>query len=301
MADEHEASKTFDFTTLERCGYSYLDKLLDDGEHKSYESGIVSLDQNMGGLRRGEVCILGGRTSQGKSLVALQWLYHVALSSPCLMISEEMSRSSLAERLIAHTCGLTRDELEREHYDSTFESIRSFWQERQRCHVVNGAGTVGRAVAAIEHAAKYCGVEFVVIDYLQLLRGLGTGRYEQICHVSQSLKCAAVANNVAMVALAQVGRDMERRDNVPRLSDLKDCGQIEQDADQVVIVQWPLKSNPSHQPPKEYRLFCLKNRNGPMNETLLEMRIEPRWQKILETETKDMANYSPDFNEWNNR
>lgn len=292
-------SKAFDFTTLQQCAYEFLDTLLDEEQHHGYKSGIASLDTNMGGLRRGEVCILGGRTSQGKSLVALQWMYHVALSgAPCLMISEEMSRRSLGERLIAYVTSLSRDEIQKKHYDDAFNETRKFWEARSKCHVVNGVGTSGRAVEAIEHAVKYFGVEFVVVDYLQLLRGLGQTRYEQITHVSQSLKCAAVQNNVAMVALAQVGRDMERRDNIPRLSDLKESGQIEQDADQVVIVQWPHKSDPS-KPAREYRLYCLKNRNGPLHEPVLEMRIEPMWQRIVETEAKDKPNYQPAFDAYN--
>lgn len=301
---ESPVSKAFDFTTLQQCAYEYLDTLLDDDQHKGYQSGIQSLDRNMGGLRRGEVCILGGRTSQGKSMVALQWMYNVAMTgTPCLMISEEMSRRSLGERLISYVTSLSRQEIEKRHYDDAFNETRKFWEARAKCHVVNGVGTSGRAVEAIEHAVKYFGVEFVVVDYLQLLRGLGQTRYEQITHVSQSLKCAAVQNNVAMIALAQVGRDMERRDNVPRLSDLKESGQIEQDADQVVIVQWPHKSDPS-KPAHEYRLYCLKNRNGPLNETLLEMRIEPMWQRIRDPLVKEQAmakpNYQSSFDDFNN-
>ena len=296
-------SKAFDFTTLQQCAYEFLDTLLDDEQHKGYQTGIRSLDANMGGLRRGEVCILGGRTSQGKSMVALQWMYHVALSgAPCLMISEEMSRRSLGERLIAYVTSLSRSEIEKRHYDEAFETVRTFWSDRSKCHIVNGVGTSGRAVEAIEHAVRYFGVEFVVVDYLQLLRGLGQTRYEQITHVSQSLKCAAVQNNLAMVALAQVGRDMERRDNVPRLSDLKESGQIEQDADQVVIVQWPHKSNPQA-PPREYRLYCLKNRNGPLNEPVLLLTIDPMWQRIRDPEVQEQAraktNYQPAFDEFN--
>jgi replicative DNA helicase len=160
---------------------------------------------------------------------------------------------------------------------------------------------VERAVAAIEHAVKYSGVEFVVVDYLQLLKGSGGTKYEQVSSVSTELKHAAVKHNVAIVVLAQLGREIEKRDNIPRLYDLKDSGQIEQDADQVMFVQWPLKNDPSHRPINEYRVFCAKNRNRAINQTVVELRFTPSRQLLREIPFEAMPNETPAFEDVNDR
>ncbi len=251
---------TYDFKSIERASREYLDSLL-DGEQEAFWTGLKSIDDSLGGLAKGELCIVGGRPSHGKSMFALNWLYNVASASiNCLMISEEMSAAALAQRAISFATDIPRDKW-RDKYDDVYQQALRFWEGRGRVQLVESVGSVGNAVDAIAQAVEYSGVEFVVVDYLQLLNGTGSSRYEQISNVSSELKRAAVRHNIAVVALAQLGRELERRDNVPRLRDLKDSGQIEQDADQVIFVQWPLRSDPSHKPFDEYRIYCGKNRN----------------------------------------
>ena len=292
---------TFKFTTIERASREYLDSLL-DGQEQPFFTGLPSIDRSMGGLHKGELCIVGGRPSHGKSMFGLNWLYNVAAEQVnCLMISEEMSKSALAMRSLSFITDMPQDRW-RDSYDAIYEQSAQFWRTRGNVLIVESVWSVTRATEAIEHAVKYSAVEFVVVDYLQLLTGRGGNKYEQVSNVSSELKHAAVKHNVAVVVLAQLGREIDKRgDNIPRLFDLKDSGQIEQDADQVMFVQWPLKNDPKYRPINEYRVFCAKNRNRAINQTVVELRFVPSRQKLQEIPVEAMPNYTPQFDTFSNR
>jgi replicative DNA helicase len=152
---------------------------------------------------------------------------------------------------------------------------------------------------AIGQAATTKGVKFVVVDYLQLLRGHGQSRYEQITDVSMALKAAAVQYNVALVVLAQLSREVEKAEGyVPEMHHLKDSGQIEQDADVVFCLQWPLmheahnkqkkRRDDARVDPHEYRVFARKNRNRGIDPTTAFVRVWP--QRMMLT---DAHRYPP--------
>ena len=290
---------TFKFSTIERASREYLDSLI-DGQESPFFTGLPSVDKSMGGLMKGEICIVGGRPSHGKSMFALNWLYHVAGESVnCLMVSEEMSQQAIAMRALSFV-GQIEPAQWKDNYDEMYTASADFWRKRGKVQIVEAVRSVERAVAAIAHAVEYSGTEFIVVDYLQLLKSVGGSRYEQISNVSTELKHAAVHHNVAIVVLAQLGREIEKRDNIPRLFDLKDSGQIEQDADQVMFVQWPQRNNPSHKPFNEYRVFCAKNRNRAINQHVVELRFDPSRQSLREVAVEHMHNYAPEFDEFNN-
>lgn len=289
---------TFKFSSLERASREYLDSLL-DGQVEPFLTGLRSIDDSMGGLMKGELCIIGGRPSHGKSMFALNWLFNVSSSSVnTMLISEEMGQAALAQRVLAFITNTPRDRW-KDSYDSLYAKSSQFWENRGKVVVVESVRSIEKAVSAIAQAVEYSGVEFVVVDYLQLLKGRGSSRYEQISHVSTEMKHAAVKHDIAMVVLAQLGRDIEKRDNVPRLYDLKDSGQIEQDADQVMFVQWPLRNDPSHRPFDEYRVFCAKNRNRETKEAVVELRFVPSRQLLKEVPVEDHPNYSSTLGSWN--
>jgi len=209
-----------------------------------------------------------------------------------------MSASALAQRTICYATDVQREKW-KEKWDAVYKHAIEFWESRGRVAIVESVGSVTNAVAVIEQAVVYSGIEFAVVDYLQLLHGVGGTRYEQVTYVSSELKRCAVRNNIALVCLAQLGRELEKRDNVPRLRDLKDSGQIEQDADQVIFVQWPLRSDPSHKPFDQYRIYCAKNRNRAIKSSMVELRFQPSRQRLVEVPITSRENYEPAFDSWN--
>lgn len=106
--------------------------------------------------------------------------------------------------------------------------------------------------------------------------------------------------NIVLVALAQLGRGVETRDNTPQLRDLKDSGQIEQDS-VVIFVQWPLRSDPEFTPRDEFRLFCAKNRNRPIRSPVIEVRIVPNRQRLVSVghDDDDRPTRTREFDDWN--
>jgi replicative DNA helicase len=278
--------QTFKFSSLERASREYLDSLL-DGQEEPFFTGLPSIDSSMGGLMKGELCIIGGRPSHGKSMFALNWLFNVCANSVnTVLISEEMGPAALAQRALSFITDTPRSRW-RDEYEHLYALSSQFWENRGKVVVVESVRSIDKAVSAIAQAVEYSSVEFAVVDYLQLLKGKGASRYEQISNVSTELKHAAVKYDIAMVVLAQLGREIEKRDNIPRLYDLKDSGQIEQDADQVMFVQWPLKNDPRHKPFNEYRVFCAKNRNRETKESVVELRFVPSRQLLKEVPVQE--------------
>ncbi len=215
---------------------------------------IGSLDDLLGPLRPKQLIIGAGRPGMGKTAVALSYSVCAALSGHgVLFVSLEMSADELAARMTADLCFDG-------HSGIPFESIRDGKLNRMQLGAISeardrmaeapfriidaGSLSVGRLAMIVRRykrrfAAQGHKLELVVIDYLQLLSPDTKGRsnYEAVSEVSRSLKAIAKDHDVAVLALAQLSRAVEQRpDKRPVLSDLRDSGQIEQDADAVLFL-----------------------------------------------------------------
>ena len=139
------------------------------------------------------------------------------------------------------------------------------------------------------------GVGVVFVDYVQLLQAPGKSRYEQTTNASIAIRQLATRHNVAIIALAQLNRQIEMRTKyVPNLSDLRDTGQFEQDADVIIFDVWPHKID-SSQPKNYYQFFVGKNRNRAINAVAVSAHIDPARQSITDSTVRDMPNYEPAF------
>ena len=193
----------------------------------------------------------------GKTALALSYAIGAAQQGHgVLFVSLEMSSTELAARMVADLCFNGNDGVP---YNAIRDGVLNDWQADKVCkardtmhrlpfHVVDaGQLTVGRLNTLIRrHARKMAArghkLELVIVDYLQLLSSDARGRsnYETVSEVSRGLKAAAKDHGVAVFALAQLSREVEKRpDKRPQLSDLRDSGQIEQDADAVLFLLRP--------------------------------------------------------------
>ncbi len=165
-------------------------------------------------------------------------------------------------------------------------------------YVVESCGTCEIVCEQIEKAVSERNVECVIVDYAQLLRSQGKSRYEQVTNTSIMLKQTAAKYNIVLILLCQLGRDIEsRKPFVPILSDLKDSGQLEQDADVIVFLVWPHRLDKT-KPPHEYQFFVGKNRNRAINEFFVPCRFEPSRQRVVDQKASDRNNYEPAFDAW---
>ena len=127
------------------------------------------------------------------------------------------------------------------------------FQDRKPCLIAEACGTIEAAVNAMRQAKEQHQIGAVCVDYVQMLKGKGASRYEQISDVSTQLKQEAVRQNVVLIAICQLNRQVEARgggeygrngqakqarSTAPRMSDLRDSGQLEQDADVILFVEW---------------------------------------------------------------
>lgn len=259
-----------------------LQVITDQGTKEALLSlGLPEVDWALsGGVLPGEMIIIAGRPSHGKTTVALQALNELAKQVPALMISEEMAMQALGSRML---CGLTELVVEQWafHKDAlTAEADRHF-NARQPIVVVESCGTVERAVEAIAKAHEELRIGAAAVDYLQILRGQGESRYAQVTDVSMRLKQAAVQYGIVLLAVCQLNRQQDsRQTSSPRMSDLRDSGQLEQDADVILFVEWPYRTKPDAHRETEYRIYVGKNRNRAIRQGVIDCIFRPERQRL---------------------
>ena len=168
--------------------------------------------------------------------------------------------------------------------DSVSGQLADHFKQRAECYVVESVGTATRAVEVIAEYVETHGVKFVVVDYAQLLKGEGRGRYEQTTNTSIALRQVASATKIVLVVLCQLNRAIESRPGkfAPTMADIKDTGQFEQDADVIIFQCWPHRLD-SDKPANEYQFFIAKNRNREINERVVTCRFEPSRQMFTHT------------------
>lgn len=288
-------------TTLESAAAKYLASL-ESGTNDLVSLGIGDLDHALaGGCSFGEMVIVAARPSHGKTAFAMQCLDAFATNGlPSAMISEEMSELALGKRTVQYAV-----ETPEEHWLTRVEKVRSdltvHFRDRQPCYVVEACRTAEAAGEAIKRLAGEKGVRCVAVDYAQLLTAKGKSRYEQITNTSIALRQAANATNVLLIVLCQLNREIESREKfVPKLCDLKDSGQLEQDADVVSFLVWPHKINPQNDP-KEFQIWIAKNRNRAINNHFVECEFRPSRLRIVESRKpiEEHRNYHAEFSDYN--
>lgn len=227
-------------TAVEQANEAHINK------GAGVRTGLTKVDNTIGGLRGGDLVIVGGATSMGKTSYGLSIASHIAKSGKGLVIvSLEMPADQLAQRLIsaqtnAKYADIRSGRLTDEAFREMLEGSRSVSELPIRVvqpHI--------RDVASIYSAVKQDIAQFnrmgiepggILVDYLQQVRAPGKGRYEQVTEVAIWLKGMAMRLNLPVIALAQLSREYAKREQRrPMLQDIKDSGQIEQEADTVIL------------------------------------------------------------------
>jgi archaellum biogenesis ATPase FlaH len=253
------------------------------GQALLVETGIGDLDYALGGgVGTTEMVIIAARPSHGKSACGLQLAHHwTAQGMPVLFASEEMSPIALGKRTVQFASAVPE-----EHWDGTRAAeveadVDGHFAIRAPCYIAEAcrsAKTIDRVIR--RHRADH-DVQAVIVDYAQLLAGAGKSRYEQVADVSVTLRGLTNELGIIIVALCQLNREIEKREKfVPKASDLRDAGQLEQDADVIVFGVWPHRIE-EKQPPNKYWFYISKNRNRAIMQAVVEARFDPARQAML--------------------
>jgi replicative DNA helicase len=251
-------------TLVDEIGAS---RLLGDGKQESFGTPWPKLDAVTGGLRPGELVIVGARPSSGKTVILTQISRHVAGAGKTVaVISVEMSREAILQRMIAADGTVPLHKLrggfmnpdERKKAQAALAGL----VETEGLMLGDGGSTLPRLRAALVKIASKRKIDLVAVDYLQLISGAsGQKRVEQITEISRGLKQIAVDLNCCMLVASQLSRESAKEEREPRLDDLRDSGSIEQDAD-VVIFPFRLPNQPEEERFVREELIVAKNRNG---------------------------------------
>tara|TARA_R100000458_G_C8265443_1_gene240540 strand:- start:186 stop:1505 length:1320 start_codon:yes stop_codon:yes gene_type:complete len=249
-----------------------LQKQIDNHQNpgiKGAKTGFESLDEYLGGLQKQAFIVLGARPSAGKTALACNLLKGLAGNNhKSLFISLEMTSLQVSTRLIAEMAKTSFKVASYEQLpnSSTQARISNAMQQMKRWPIQiydPPTQTISQVCSKIREAGRQ-GVEVVIIDYIGLIRAETKeqrgSRYLLITECSAKLKAAARAANVAVVCLCQLRRESEKSDK-PKMSDLRESGQLEQDADAIILIHRPERDN--HLEHEDAQLILSKNRNGP--------------------------------------
>jgi len=232
-----------------------------DGKLSGIATGLRDLDTKMGGLQRSDLIVLAGRPGMGKTSLATNIAYNIARAYAYELAADgthkttnggivgffscEMSAEQLATRIIAERTGIPSSNIRRGGIsEGDFEKIRDYSVELQSLPFYvdeTGGLSISQVTARARRLKRQKGLDLIVIDYIQLLAGSGKrgndNRVQEITEITTNLKALAKELNVPIIALSQLSRQVESRDDKrPQLSDLRESGSIEQDADVVMFV-----------------------------------------------------------------
>lgn len=232
-----------------------------DGHLSGTATGLRGLDKIMGGLQRSDLIILAGRPAMGKTSLATNIAYNIAAAfasqvaadgsdetvngGRVLFFSLEMSGEQLATRILSEQAEVASSDIRRGAiHENQFQRIVDVSQRLNRLPLYiddTGGMNIAQLCARARRQKRQTGLDLVMVDYLQLLSGSGgkarEGRVQELTEITTSLKALAKELDVPVVALSQLSRQVESRDDKrPQLADLRESGSIEQDADVVLFV-----------------------------------------------------------------
>ncbi len=236
-------------------------------------TGFVDVDRMTSGLQPGDLIIVCGRPSMGKTAFALNIGEHVAIDQglPVAVFSMEMGASQLAIRMLSSVGRINQQRLrtgrlENEDWPKLSDTIKKMQDAPLYIDETPALNSLELRARA-RRLARTCGkLGLIVIDYLQLMSAAGSGenRATEISEISRSLKALAKELQVPVVALSQLNRTVEQRtDKRPVMSDLRESGGIEQDADLIVFIYRDEVYNPESPDMGTAEIIIAKQRNGP--------------------------------------
>lgn len=262
-------------------------------------TGFRDLDRMTGGLQRSDLTILAARPAVGKTSLVLNIAQNVARDNKRVQFySLEMSAEQLADRMIAMDTGIDTQKLRLrrirsgEEYSTIADAMSNLAKLPMWIEDDGALSIADLRARAIRNASLFGPPDLIVIDYLQLMGGGGDedNRVQEVSSISRGLKQLARALNVPIIALSQLSRAVEKRaSQVPMLSDLRESGSIEQDADIVMFIYREELYDPTTDKKGIAEIHIAKHRNGP--EGVVPMRFDGPTTKFHDLSYREPIGY----------
>jgi replicative DNA helicase len=286
-----------------RDNFERLEKIFREGKSiTGVSSGYAELDKLTSGLQPSELLILAARPSQGKTALALNLAENIGIRAglPVAIFSLEMSKESLLQRLLASVAQIDAHKfrtghLSREDWSRMTEALgiissSPLW--------IDDAGSISvlEIGAKARRLKRDKGLSLLIVDYLQLItaRGRFGNRQEEVSSISRALKGLAKELQIPVLVLSQLTRAPERDERGPQLSDLRESGAIEQDADVVMFIYRPdfFKAGATPEEREATELRIAKQRNGPTDTVKFVFRS--RLTRFEEAAPDAFSRFAPD-------
>jgi len=259
--------------TLEEA-WERLDKMHKSGsELRGVPSGFPALDELLSGFQKSDLIILAARPSMGKTTLALDIARQAAIQHniPVGIFSLEMNTQQLVDRMLSAEARVNAWKLRtgKLSLDEDFDKLRNSLERLSKAPVFiddQSGNTIMKMRSAARKLKSEHGLGLIIVDYLQLMN---TSKYydsmvNQVTEISHSLKALAKDLDVPVIALSQLSRALEARGGKPKLSDLRDSGSIEQDADVVMFIHREDKMDKNAEKTNIAEIIVEKHRNGPV-------------------------------------
>ena len=248
LANETSPSDLVSLADLVQSRSNDIDRLIEDpNSFAGISTGFVDLDNYLGGFCEDQLVIVAGRPSMGKSAFALNLAYNAANNGhTALFFALEMGANELADRLVSSQSRIDSTLISRGKIaDNEISKVHDAWGDLSEMPMYiddSGTLTISQLRAKINRHSKTKKVDIIFVDYLQLMegtskKGADSNRTAELSEITRGLKIMAKDFKIPVVALSQLSRSVEHRSNKrPILSDLRDSGSIEQDADIVLML-----------------------------------------------------------------
>jgi len=277
-------------------------------------TGFLDFDKKTGGLRKGELIVIAGRPSMGKTAFALNIAENLVLSEKAsvLFFSLEMSAEQLKKRILAQVSRVSTEKIfnlcltdfDWVMLDEAVERLESVSQAKLIIADSPQVSPFEVLTKTRRYQTILDNLGLVIVDYLQLMASIDTtrsyNRTEEISQITRMLKMLAMDMNIPVIVLSQLNRRVENReDKRPRLADLRDSGSIEQDADMVLFLYRDEVYNPREDNPDKgiAEVIIGKNRNGPLGTIKLAFLEEFATFENLTFETDTNFEFGQDWTE----
>lgn len=282
-----------DLVSIETILTEQFDKLellhQQGGKLAGIPTGFIDIDRKLAGLNRSDLIIIAARPAMGKTTLALNIAHNIAIDEnlPVLFFSLEMSKEQLVDKMLSTESGVDNSKLRTGNLtDEDFENLSHAWGALGEANMYID-DTPGITVTEMRAKARRLSYKqkpgLIVVDYLQLMSGTGRdlgNRVQEVSEISRGLKILARELDVPVIALSQLSRSVEsRHPQIPQLSDLRESGSIEQDADIVSFLYREEYYNPETEKKHITDLIIAKFRNGPTGK--IELYFKPDNQKFM--------------------
>ena len=268
--------------TINKTFEEIIERAQNPGEVTGVRTKLLGLDRALNGLQKSDLILLAARPSMGKTALALNIATNAASSGTRVaLFSLEMSKGQLAERLLSMASGVNSFKLKTGNLaDEDMQALIGALEKLNdlTLYIDDTAGiTMLELRSKVRRLSHEEGLDLIVIDYLQLMQGVrAENRQQEISEISRSLKALAREMDIPILALSQLSRGVEMRaDKKPQLSDLRESGSLEQDADVVMFLyrdEYYNRDEENNQNIAE--LIIAKNRNGPTTSIALQFNKE---------------------------